>query len=337
MITIKKELDDLIDKQVELLKMNGLKNANGSKFKWYLKNFGYWIFANEYSLFLKVNNDKNLSVYKKDCAKSDYLISIFNMDRSISNRLFSEICNIERKFSAIICSKILSYYCDKSDKHKKGYILSLSNDEILEMFPGLKKFSMIPKNNSDEYPFKKDKKIDTDKNILEFKKLLTKFLDYGIAKEANNMNILELSNKWSFGILIKIYSVLPKKIKKEIAYSFLRKDQEIYEDFHIHFEKVMILINHLRNSICHNNVVYTFSYEAHAEKISLFCEKILHIKTNKKFIRIFDIVNIINYLNPHNSNILMLFDKELSKLNKSIDDKISNDILTYMNYVRINV
>lgn len=113
-----------------------------------------------------------------------------------------------------------------------------------------------------------------NKNINDFKEIFTKFCDEKKQlekyknKRYKNAPIWILSLYWSFGNTIKIYKYLNKTIKNEIAKELIRKFERKNNNSSLMF--ILIMLNDLRNIICHNNVLYNFNYKNNIKEIINF-------------------------------------------------------------------
>ena len=227
------------DEQIKLLKSRNLSFWNGNsdlsqKVKWYLSKYNYHNFINGYIDPFMVNFDRHKNFYRSE-VNVQYIIDLFNFDRSLSSVLINDILTIERNFSTQICYFILNKYKDIYDAINKGTILKLNENELLEMFPGLKEINLCRNVSKD---------IILNENINKFKKIIL-----GYSSESNKVfkkyknkeeyPLWALSIYWSFGDACFIFSILNNELKEEITLNYFDKKIDNYDGLIESFWSIM--------------------------------------------------------------------------------------------------
>ncbi|MGL4343183.1 MAG: Abi family protein [Metamycoplasmataceae bacterium] len=310
------------EEQIDLLKERGLKIINEEKFKWYIRNYNYQNLINGYNDFFMINNNRKTNYYKKNI-DSEMIINLFNFDRQLVSIILSDLLNIERKFSTMLAYEIMNNYLAEIPILKSGEILKCNNYEMQYIFPNINKIDLTL---SGEKNLRIEKNIDILKEILcAYSKNKTTTLKY---KNLNEIPLWTLSLNWTFSQTCKLYSLLDKKIQKNISNHFCKKKER---NFYINFEKVMILFNDIRNIVCHNNVLYKIDYKKNTKNISnmynfLFLENI-------KNIRLKNIINLIITFTPHKSETLNIIENKINELSKrGFDEETLDFIKKYTNF-----
>lgn len=316
------------DEQIELLKsknLSFLSKDDENKFKWYLQKFNYQNFVNGYNDLLMVNfNRKNDRYF--DYANSSHLIAIYNFDRSLHSHFFSDLLNIEIAFATSVCYYIM-YNFNEIDCVKYGLLMKLTKEELLHIFPGVKKIYLYNSNN-------KNASIDTDKNISELHKIILghskKHKIINKYQNESEIPLWVLSINWTFGNINKIFSLLNNTTKKSISDQFLKNKQSIFKNYYICFEKTMLMLNDFRNSVCHGNVVYNFAYSRNFDNIQLLYKNLINNSHFNQSIKLNEVANIINYLSPNKTKIIEFIEKSLysleNKIHKETFDKLKKDL-----------
>lgn len=312
-----------IDKQINHLKENKLNIDKIDIFKWYISNFNYKNIISGYNLFFKINNDKKSTFYKQNI-NSSMIIELFNIDRMISKVVLSDILSIERKLSTLISYVLMENLTKMRDSTKfvDGLILNWLDDDILLIFPNLKRVDVKTRKIS--------KNIDLKKNIKDFRNfLLPKKL-----KTNNNIThpIWVLCLYWTLGETIFVFKMLRADYRFKILKEFFRnKKIKIKKNEISFFEEIFIILNIIRNICCHNNVLYDFSYKTihfnHFNKIMSFINKMLG--KNFKSVKLFTVLEIIVCFSPHKTNLIKICEEkfeETKELSCDVKELIKNYI-----------
>lgn len=305
------------DEWIEILKKNNLNIIDGNKFKWYIESYNFFNFVKKYSAPLCINNDANKNYYKSN-SNSQMIIELFNIDRNLSNIILSDIFSIERKLSTVICKELIFQneksipeisYCKFSD---------LSNYQIKKLFPKLEKKVFSNKNEEKKY---------RNNKVRYFK---DKFI-----KKSKDKIFGELFLEFTFGQLCEIVSFLNNYSRKNISKSFLKIN--INKDLSFSFMLTLEMINHLRNLICHNHPIYDINYRKwkdgvyYKTYISNLYSTIFGNEIDS--IRLFNVVEIISEISPHETDLIKIFDKKIVKLKEKTNEEFSNEIKIIMNYI----
>ncbi len=316
-----------IDQQINLLEDRGLTVYDVEKLKWYLTNYNYQNIINGYNDFFMFNNDRKTNIYKKNI-NSNMIIALFNFDRKISNLLFPNILNIERKFSTLLCFQIIEQNKTKIPLLEMGKILQCSDAELKIIFPKLE-FS-----NESNNLYKKSKNdYETIRSCMHSysanKKVTKKYKG-----DIKHVPIWILSVNWSFGDAVQIFSFLDGNTKKKIIEEFLPGLK--VKGLNNYFEKIMLLISNVRNIICHNGVLYNIDYQINKGFISrfyliIFDKTILNIRLDN----IIDIIAKLSSVELHTpKKIGSLKDKHIEKLEENIHEETLNHIKKYLDIKR---
>lgn len=164
-------------------------------------------------------------------------------------------------------------------------------------------------------------------NFVMEKKQLEKYKN----KRYKNAPIWILSLYWSFGNTIKIYKYLNKTIKNEIAKELIRKFERKNNNSSLMF--ILIMLNDLRNIICHNNVLYNFNYKNNIKEIISFIKDKINPNFEHNSIRIIDALKIIEYILPRSKIkkiFINKFEEEIVKNEDKFDKKIIKKIKRYL-------
>lgn len=270
--------------------------------RWYIDNFGYHNFISGYGYFFKINENKNFDKYKND-ANGEMIIDLFNFNRTISRYCLSNILSIERKLTNFIITEILAKYINdrkilKSEELKSGKWFDLSDDDLILIFPGVKKYINLIGSSQ-----KLNRKQLAD-NYLSLKEILKN----GTSKLDNeNLNYLcGLGDNWSFGNVLLIFKLLSSDLKIFIIKRILQKKYYDYDSLKWDFYNILVLLNDVRNIICHNNILYNLNYAKNKICIKKFMHNMMKINSNN--IRLISLVKIIDFLNKNTA------DKKLENL-----------------------
>ena len=310
------------DEQINLLKNRNLSFKCNNKdltdrVKWYLTKYNYHNFINGYNDPFMVNFDRTKNWYRSE-VNAQYVIDLFNFDRSLSRILIGDILSVERNFSTQICYHLLKKYKDIYPEINEGMILELSSENFLKIFANINdiKFS---------------KKIHDDNNLVDKEKMLRKtILSFSKGKEAvkkhqdDNYPLWTLSIYWSFGDACRIYKALNDELKLEIATAYFDDNIKLYDGYLESFISIMQLLNNLRNLICHGNVIYKFKNYINLDHINNFFKNVLNINYKKlKFVSLNDAIVLLDYFNPHkkSSNTIKYFIDNVNKLCEKLDSK----------------
>lgn len=256
----------LFKEQIEHLKEDRnllfVSKEHISKFKKYLGNYNYDILINNYlseDFFQSsVEKDKKNYIFKNNIS-SEFIINIFEFDKSISIHFLKRILEIERRISTAIVYLLPKIFKKKSknktvnssseliEKMQEGLIYKLSDEEWNIVFPNYKKFNMT-KDKLVKYCFDKDN--DTDIKKLK-NDLLSKY------SYIENVPIWSMSYYWTLGTIKSILNSLSISSRKRIINYIFGNNKTMNDK---EFLSTIEIFNNLRNRICHNNSIYNFSY-----------------------------------------------------------------------------
>lgn len=303
-----------IKEQISLLEKRGLIIKNKTRLTLYLKNYNYSSVINGYNDFFMHNFSRSSNKYIN--SSSENIIDLFNFDRNLGGTILSNLLNIERKISTLISEKIIEFSIDKKIENAKyGEILTWGEENIKFIF------DRFDWNNND---------ILNLKNIFikfcDGKKQLEKYKD----KNYENAPIWVLSLYWSFGSAIKIYQYLNKTIKNEISKELIKEFKPEIDNTNLTF--VMIMLNDLRNIICHNNVLYKLNYKNNVKEIISFIKSKIDPNFKHASIRIIDILKIIEYIIPKSKIKKIFIDKFNETTLNKFDKNIAKEIKRYLHF-----
>lgn len=308
------------DEQIEILKSRNLSINNSGKLKWYLQTFNYQNFINGYNDPFMQNFTRSTNIYRDD-ASDLAMIDLFNFDRSLSTLLFSNIKQIESQLNTAITHEIARVLDENN--YPNGNILNVINDTNI-----MRKI------------FKKDV------NILTLKKSVKgKFGD----KETNlwkkykqnykDTPIWVLSIFWSFGDIIFIFKNLRKQLKRLILEKYFNNKFDNSDALY----KTLIWLKTVRNSACHNNVVYNLSTSTNSLTILSLIEKDeFNANSNQNAnVKIFDVIKILDRIQNKTNKITSLETVFKDTIEKFLINKgnISNESIEFifnaMNYKKL--
>lgn len=127
---------------------------------------------------------------------------------------------------------------------------------------------------------------------------------------------------------MKLFSYSHNQVKKNILDNF-GQDVSKCKDFS-QISAVFILMNDVRNIICHNNVLFKINYGNNIDKLKEFIKLYVNKNFNVRKIRLGNLLQIIDFILP-NSKIYEEIAKCFKKfiLNKNIHIDIKNEIKRY--------
>ena len=106
--------------------------------------------------------------------------------------------------------------------------------------------------------------------------------------------------------------------------------------FHFEFQKMIELLNYVRNMICHNHPIYNIrhkkyrNYEKNEKSIISLYIKIFSKEISK--IKLFDIINIVVCICPHKTDLYNLAKDRFDKLFSDHKENFSQNIKKIINY-----
>lgn len=98
---------------------------------------------------------------------------------------------------------------------------------------------------------------------------------------------------------------------------------------------ILIMLNDLRNIICHNNVLYNFNYKNNIKEIISFIKDKINPNFEHTSIRIIDTLKIIEYILPRSKIkkiFINKFEEEIVKNEDKFDKKIIKEIKRYLHF-----
>ncbi|MDR3329937.1 MAG: Abi family protein [Mycoplasmataceae bacterium] len=156
-------------------------------------------------------------------------------------------------------------------------------------------------------------------------------------EKVDDIPIWKMSLYWTLGLSVEIYESLNKSIRRKIVESF----QHCGDDTETtNFFWILKMLNKVRNLLSHNKKIFDFHNKDGKSKIYKYMEQnAINISKPKKEIRLFEMCNIIDFLNPTtnkhkglalSSYIPKMYGKYI--VQKGIDVKIDGKIKNICNF-----
>lgn len=275
------------DEQIDILEERKLTVKNPNKLKWYLQTFNYQNFISGYNDPFMQNFTRSTNVYRED-ASDLAIIDLFNFDRSLSSLLFSNIKQVESQLNTAIT-------------HEIARVLNENNYPNGNILKALEDTNILP------YIFQAGVNKDSIRKTLlgNFGNKETK-LSKKYPLTDNDVPIWVLSIFWSFGDAIYIFKKMNKKLKRIIVEKYFYKKFENSDTLY----KTLMWLKMVRNSACHNNVLYNLSTHNNSLSILAIIDyEDVDTDIASVEVKIYDVIRILdtiqNKTNKNTSLVLM--------------------------------
>lgn len=207
----------------------GLKIENWLIFSNYLSIFSFERLLKDYCiLFL---DEKTNRFYLETTDKD--IISLINFDKKIGTIILKWILFFESKFKKIIIEKWIDFY-----DIKNPYIYNFKQKELEKLLP---EFSNIKDISFDDF-------IESLFEHAQNSEFIPNDVDY------SKTSIYELSYSWSLATTINFFRGFDNDLKKDIL-----KEFNIPYEYSSIFDKVLLVILKVRNTISHNHIIYNLN------------------------------------------------------------------------------
>lgn len=216
---------NIIDEQIENLKLKGLRFRNEELAKEIILNENYYFLTYGYEeIFLNLKNTK--SGYE-DETYFEELYAIYNFDRELKNLIFDYINIVETKLKSYIAYEYIEKYGEED---------LLKRENLDNSFKSNLKLDKIKK--------------QVDENIENASKN-NKDLQLYIDKDGY-LKPLIMVKYFMFGNIINLYSIMKKGDKEKIASHFKQSSYVV--------EKKLKMLNVIRNICAHGGILFNFKY-----------------------------------------------------------------------------
>ncbi len=203
---------------------------------------------------------------------------------------------------------------------KYGRLLKISNKDFCFLFPSLK-------NNSKEIKSFKGlliKYIIRDKSLLKRYGIKLNNNESYLKDKIKDIPIWEISNYWTFEIIIKILKLTRKEIRDSIIKYYLNNDAKNIDKYILsNFTSTLEILKMIRNKICHNNEIININFSKNSDNFHNFMKlmsKNYLFKNNNEKINIKHICEYINVMWFKKNN----FEKNMKNLFKKYEKLFSS-------------
>ncbi len=233
---------------IKNLKNKGLTIKNKEKFISFLFNYGVIRVIDGYSFFLKKDNQYVKGLKSKD------LINFVLLDRKIANLMGDCIMLFEQQLNAIVVQNFL-----KINNLNSKYVIDMRTDPFIK-FESPKHYEILSEN------------IYTYANSSN---LLSQF-----NTNAQEIPLINLALSWTLNTTIGFYRAVDNNVQISVLEYF-----QLNHITPLEFIDILHIIKHFRNSISHNDMVITNSFN---DNVGAFA-KSLKLKSIKKVVGFLDV------------------------------------------------
>ena len=271
------------------LKNKGLIIKNREKFISFLFNYGVIRVIDGYSFFLKKDNQYVEGLKSKD------LINFVLLDRKIANLMGDCIMLFEQQLNAVVVQNFL-----KINNLTSKYVIDMRADPFLK-FDSPRHYEILSENI---YTYANSSNLLSQFNI-----------------SVQQIPLINLALSWTLNTTIGFYRAVDANVQISVLEHF-----ELNHITPLEFIDILHIVKHFRNSISHNDMVITNSFNDNASAFA----KVLRLKSVKKVVGFLDVVDFLTAFTNDKFHVLNgnLRDKIMQAIKKA---KFKGAVLHHIN------
>ncbi|MCF1349066.1 Abi family protein [Ureaplasma urealyticum] len=274
---------------IKNLKNKGLIIKNKEKFISFLFNYGVIRVIDGYSFFLKKDNQYVEGLKSKD------LINFVLLDRKIANLMGDCIMLFEQQLNAVVVQNFL-----KINNLTSKYVIDMCADPFLK-FDSPRHYEILSENI---YTYANSSNLLSQFNI-----------------SVQQIPLINLALSWTLNTTIGFYRAVDANVQISVLEHF-----ELNHITPLEFIDILHIVKHFRNSISHNDMVITNSFNDNASAFA----KVLRLKSVKKVVGFLDVVDFLTAFTNDKFHVLNgnLRDKIMQAIKKA---KFKGAVLHHIN------
>lgn len=274
---------------IKNLKNKGLIIKNKEKFISFLFNYGVIRVIDGYSFFLKKDNQYVEGLKSKD------LINFVLLDRKIANLMGDCIMLFEQQLNAVVVQNFL-----KINNLTSKYVIDMRADPFLK-FDSPRHYEILSENI---YTYANSSNLLSQFNI-----------------SVQQIPLINLALSWTLNTTIGFYRAVDANVQISVLEHF-----ELNHITPLEFIDILHIVKHFRNSISHNDMVITNSFNDNASAFA----KVLRLKSVKKVVGFLDVVDFLTTFTNDKFHVLNgnLRDKIMQAIKKA---KFKGAVLHHIN------
>ena len=271
------------------LKNKGLIIKNREKFISFLFNYGVIRVIDGYSFFLGGGNQYVEGLKSKD------LINFVLLDRKIANLMGDCIMLFEQQLNAVVVQNFL-----KINNLTSKYVIDMRADPFLK-FDSPRHYEILSENI---YTYANSSNLLSQFNI-----------------SVQQIPLINLALSWTLNTTIGFYRAVDANVQISVLEHF-----ELNHITPLEFIDILHIVKHFRNSISHNDMVITNSFNDNASAFA----KVLRLKSVKKVVGFLDVVDFLTAFTNDKFHVLNgnLRDKIMQAIKKA---KFKGAVLHHIN------